>query len=58
MECFVVKAKSSKELTLSLKMPTIMNGIAQMPVVVSEDQQNRYVMPKMVAVACKLKQEP
>jgi hypothetical protein len=38
MECFVVKAKSSKELTLSLKMPTIMNGIAQMPVVVSEDQ--------------------
>jgi hypothetical protein len=38
MEFCIVRAKSSKELTLSLRMPTIMNGILQMPVVVSEDQ--------------------
>jgi hypothetical protein len=57
MEYCIVRARSSKELTLSLRMLTIMNGIVQMLVVVLENQQIRFVMPKAIAIACKLRQE-
>lgn len=37
-------------------MPRTMSGILQILVIVSKQQQNRFVMPKTTIVACKFKQ--
>jgi hypothetical protein len=37
-------------------MPKMMNGILQILVIVSKQQQNRFVMPNTTIVACKFKQ--
>jgi hypothetical protein len=35
----------------------MVNGISQIPIIVSKGQENKFVMPKTVVVACKFKQE-
>ncbi len=36
----------------------MVNGIPQIPIIVSKGQENKFVMPNTVVVACKFKQEP
>jgi hypothetical protein len=47
----------SREFTPSSNMLKLMSGILQIPIVVSQKQLIRYVMPKITTIVCKLGQE-
>jgi hypothetical protein len=52
-----LEAKSSRELGPSSRMPIMMSGIPQIPIIVSQEQQVRFVMPDTIVIVCKLRQE-
>jgi hypothetical protein len=54
MNVVQLEARTSKKFTPSSIRFRLMNGIPQIPTIVSQELLIRSMMPKMVVVACKL----
>lgn len=57
MNAMQIGIRLSRELTPSPILPKMVNGILQMPVIVSKWQHNKFVMQKTTTIAYKFKRE-